>query len=78
MESNTTAYAFKNLNVDMLHPFLYQARTWFDQDELQQMTIRVATVSNDPRFPDSDLRNVPLRLERGDGYEVEEAELEIL
>ena len=49
-----------------------------DQDELQQMTIRVAHLSNDPRFSDSALRKLQLRLERGDGYELEEAELEIL
>ena len=37
MESRPTGYAFKNLDVDQLHPFLYQPRTWFDQDELQQL-----------------------------------------
>ncbi len=49
-----------------------------DQDDLQQMTIRVAHLSNDQRFSDSALQKLHLKLERGDGYELEEAELEIL
>lgn len=49
-----------------------------DQDDLQQMTIRVAHLSNDPRFSDSALQKLQLKLERGYGYELEEAELEIL
>lgn len=49
-----------------------------NQDSLQQLKIRVAHVSNDPRFSDSALRKLQLKLERGDGYEIEEAELEIL
>jgi len=49
-----------------------------DQDDLQHMTIRVAHLSNDPRFSDSALRKMLLKLERGDGYEMEEADVEIL
>ena len=49
-----------------------------DQDDLQCMTIRVAHLSNDPRFSDSALRKMQSKLERGDGYEMEEADLEIL
>lgn len=49
-----------------------------DQDDLQQMTIRIAHLSNDPRFSDAALQKLQLRLERGDGYELEEAEMEIL
>ena len=49
-----------------------------DQDDLQHMTIRVAHLSNDPRFSDSALRKLQLKLERGDGYEMEEADVEIL
>ena len=48
------------------------------QDNLQQMTIRVAHLSNDPRFSDSALQKLQVKLARGDGYELEEAELEIL
>jgi len=48
------------------------------QDDLQQMTIRIAHVSNDPRFSDSALRKLQLKLERGDGYELEQADVEIL
>ena len=42
------------------------------------MTIRVAHLSNDPRFSDSALQKLQIKLARGDGYELEEAELEIL
>ena len=49
-----------------------------DQDDLQQLTVRVAHLSNDPRFSDSALRKLQLKLERGDGYELEEADMEIL
>jgi len=49
-----------------------------DQDALQHMVIRVAHLSNDPRFSDSALRKLQLKLERGDGYEMEVADLEIL
>ena len=49
-----------------------------DQDDLQSMTIRVAHLSNDPRFSDSALRKMQLKLERGNGYEMEEADVEIL
>ncbi|MCK5585468.1 DUF503 domain-containing protein [Candidatus Bipolaricaulota bacterium] len=49
-----------------------------DQDDLQYMTIRVAHLSNDPRFSDSVLRKMQLKLERGNGYEMEEADVEIL
>ncbi len=49
-----------------------------DQDDLQRMTIRIAHLSNDPRFSDAALQKLQLRLERGDGYELEEAEMEIL
>jgi len=49
-----------------------------DQDDLQYMTIRVAHLSNDPRFSDSALRKLQLKLERGDGYEMEETDVEIL
>jgi len=49
-----------------------------DQDDLQQMTIRVAHLSNDPRFSDSALQKLQSKLERGDGYELEEATMEIL
>lgn len=42
------------------------------------MTIRVAHLSNDPRFSDSALRKLQLKLERGDGYEMEKADVEIL
>jgi len=49
-----------------------------DQDDLQRMMIRVAHVSNDPRFSDSALRKLQTKLERGEGYELEEADLEIL
>ena len=49
-----------------------------DQDDLHYMTIRVAHLSNDPRFSDSALRKLQLKLERGDGYEMEEADVEIL
>jgi len=49
-----------------------------DQDDLQCMTIRVAHLSNDARFSDSALRKLQLKLERGDGYEMEDADVEIL
>lgn len=49
-----------------------------DQDDLQYMTIRVAHLSNDPRFSDSVLRKMQLKLERGNGYEMEETDVEIL
>jgi uncharacterized protein len=49
-----------------------------DQDDIQAMTVRVAHVSNDPRFSDSALRRLLSRLERGDGREVEQADMEIL
>ncbi|MBE0636415.1 DUF503 family protein [Candidatus Bipolaricaulota bacterium] len=49
-----------------------------DQDDLQHMMIRVAHLSNDPRFSDSALRKLQAKLERGEGYEIEEADLEIL
>jgi len=49
-----------------------------DQDDLQYMTIRVAHLSNDLRFSDSALRKMLLKLERGNGYEMEEADVEIL
>ncbi len=48
------------------------------QDNLQQMTIRVAHLSNDPRFSDSALQKLQAKLARGDGYELEEVKLEIL
>lgn len=49
-----------------------------DQDDLRHMTIRVAHLSNDARFSDSLLRKLQLQLERGDGYEMEEANVEIM
>ena len=49
-----------------------------DQDDLQHMTIRVAHLSNDPRFSDSALQKLQLKLKRGDGYEMEETDVEIL
>ena len=49
-----------------------------DHDNLQQLTIRVAHLSDDPRFSDSALRKLQSKLERGDGYEMEEADMEIL
>lgn len=49
-----------------------------DQDELHYMLIRVAHLSNDSRFSDSALNKLQLKLERGDGYEMEVAGLEIL
>ena len=49
-----------------------------DQDDLQHMTIRVAHLSNDPRFSDSALRKLQVKLERGNGYEVEEADMEMV
>ena len=49
-----------------------------DQDDLKHMTICVAHLSNDPRFSDSALQKLQSKLERGDGYELEEATMEIL
>jgi len=49
-----------------------------DQDDLQYMTIRVAHLSNDTRFSDSALQKLQLKLERGDGYELEIADMEAL
>lgn len=49
-----------------------------DQDDLQHMTIRVAHLSNDPRFSDSTLQKLQLKLARGDGHELEETTMEIL
>jgi uncharacterized protein YlxP (DUF503 family) len=49
-----------------------------DQDDLRSMTIRIAHVSNDPRFTDSVLSGLRDRLDRGIDYDVEEAVIEIL
>jgi len=49
-----------------------------DQDDLRAMTIRIAHVSNDPRFTNSVLSGLRERLDRGIEYEVEEAVIEIL
>jgi len=49
-----------------------------DQDDLRTMTIRIAHVSNDPRFTDSVLSGLRERLDRGVDYEVEESGIEIL
>lgn len=49
-----------------------------DQDNLQYMTIRVAHLSNDQRFSDSALQKLQSKLERGNGYEIEEADVEML
>jgi uncharacterized protein YlxP (DUF503 family) len=49
-----------------------------DQDDLQHLMIRVVHLSNDPRFSDRALRKLQLKLERGGGYELEEADVEML
>lgn len=49
-----------------------------DQDDLAHLTIRVAHVSNDPRFTDSALSKLQAKLEQGGGCEAEESETEIL
>jgi len=49
-----------------------------DQDDLRSMTIRIAHVSNEPRFTDSVLSGLRDRLDRGIDYEVVEAVIEIL
>lgn len=49
-----------------------------DQDDLHAMTLRVAHLSNDPRFSESALQKLQVKLERGDGFELEEAEVEFL
>jgi uncharacterized protein len=49
-----------------------------DQDDLHTMTIRVAHVSNDARFSDAAMQKLRVALERGDGYELDTAEMEML
>ncbi|MFC2105105.1 DUF503 family protein [Candidatus Bipolaricaulota bacterium] len=49
-----------------------------DQGNLHYMTIRVAHLSNDQRFSDSALQKLQSKLERGNGYEIEEADVEML
>ncbi len=41
-------------------------------------TIRVAHLSNDPRYTDAALRRTQMAVESGRGYVIEEAKLEIL
>lgn len=47
-------------------------------DVHDRATIRVAHLSNDPRYTDAALRRVQMVVEGGRGYLVEEAKLEIL
>ncbi len=49
-----------------------------DLDAHDRATIRIAHLSNDPRYTDAALRRVQAALEDGRGYLVEEAKLEIL
>jgi len=49
-----------------------------DQDDLRALTIRVAHLSNDPCYSASVLERLKQRLDRGDGYELIDAEVEIL
>lgn len=48
-----------------------------DQDDLRRLTICVAHLSNDPRFTESVLARLRAEFERGDGYEMDESEIEI-
>jgi uncharacterized protein YlxP (DUF503 family) len=47
-------------------------------DRLDLAVIRVAHLSEDTGFSDSSLHRVQRRIERGDGYEVFDSEMEIL
>ena len=49
-----------------------------DQDDLRRLTLRVAHLSNDPRFTESVLTQLRVEFERGDGYELAESQIEIL
>jgi uncharacterized protein YlxP (DUF503 family) len=49
-----------------------------DQDDLRTMTIRVAHLSNDPTYSASVLDRLSERLDRGDGYQLIDAEVEIV
>jgi uncharacterized protein len=49
-----------------------------DQDNLRALTIRIAHLSNDPRFSDTALRKVQRKLERGNGYELEWSDMEFV
>ena len=49
-----------------------------DLDAHDRATIRIAHLSNDPRYTDAALRRLQAKLEDGRGYLVEEAKLEIL
>ncbi len=60
------------------HGIAFAACEVGDQDDLQHMAIRIAHLSNDAAYSDSALRKLQSKLDRGDGYEVEEAVLEIL
>jgi uncharacterized protein YlxP (DUF503 family) len=48
-----------------------------DQDDLRQLALCVAHVSNNPRFSESMLTRLGAELERGDGYEMIEWQVEI-
>ena len=60
------------------HGIAFAACEAGDQDDLQHMTIRIAHLSNDASYSDSALRKLQSKLDRGDGYELEDATLEIL
>ena len=49
-----------------------------DQDDLRSLTVRVAHLSNDPRFTESVLARLQTDFGRGDGYEIADARIEIL
>ena len=47
-------------------------------DDRDRATIRIAHLSNDPRYTDAALRRVQAAVETGRGYQVEDATLEII
>ncbi len=49
-----------------------------EQENLGRLVLRIAHVSNDPRFSETALMRIQSRLERGRGYETIDAEREIL
>ena len=48
-----------------------------DHDDLRRLTLCVAHLSNDSRYTESVLDRLCAEMDRGDGYEMDESEIEI-
>jgi uncharacterized protein YlxP (DUF503 family) len=49
-----------------------------DSEDLHRLTIRIGHLSNDARYTDSSLARLQRRFERGNGYNIVDATIELL